>query len=850
MRIVIDLQGAQSESRFRGIGRYSLSLTQAIVRNRGEHQIIIVLSGLFPETIEHIRAAFDGLLPQENIRVWYAPGPVRECTPGNEWRREVAELIREAFIASLQPDVVLISSFFEGYIDDAVTSFGLFSSNINTVVILYDLIPLLNPESYLTPYPVYKNYYLRKIEYFKKADLWIAISGYSAQEGCDALGLNPSSVISVSPGCDAVFRPLEVPDTVAEKLLERFDIIKPFVLYSGGADMRKNLKRLIQAFALLPESLRNTHQLVLVGQIHRDKVIELRKEAKAIGVRDYQISFTGIVTDEELCWLYNLCTVFVFPSLHEGFGLPALEAMACGTAVIGSNTTSIPEVIGRDCALFDPKNEASIAQKLSQVLDDDSFRSKLVAEGLKQALKFSWEDSAKKIIAKISEKFVAKNSFQSVSNDFKLSQLLDLIALKVPFDITDRDILLLAFLLSCIPNQNRPKKLFVDISELVKQDERTGVQRVTRSILKELLNSPPKGYAVEPVYATINDIGYRYARSFISLFLGQSCDLEDDPIEYYPGDFFLGLDLQHHTTRVQVNFLEKMRRDGVNVYFVVYDLLPIHFPNCWPPEHSVHKVHQEWLYGISQLDGAVCISRAVANELEIWQEKHGPKRLRPFKICWFHLGADIENSVPTKGMPSDSNDVLSKIANSPSFLMVGTLEPRKRQAQTLAAFELLWKEGMLANLVIVGKQGWMVETLIEKLRKHSEYGKRLFWLEGISDEYLEKVYAASTCLIAASEGEGFGLPLIEAAQHRLPIIARDIPVFREVAGEHAYYFSGKNPGDLAQSITEWLRLHAAGKHPISDNMPWLTWKESASQLMQNLLGGDTQNFVPAPAKKN
>ena len=90
MRIVIDMQGAQTESRFRGIGRYTTSFSQAIARNRGEHEILLALNGLFPDTIEPIRAAFDGLLPQENIRVWYAPGPVRECEPGNESRREVA----------------------------------------------------------------------------------------------------------------------------------------------------------------------------------------------------------------------------------------------------------------------------------------------------------------------------------------------------------------------------------------------------------------------------------------------------------------------------------------------------------------------------------------------------------------------------------------------------------------------------------------------------------------------------------------------------------------------------------------------------------------------------------------
>ena len=165
MRIVIDMQGAQTESRFRGIGRYTLSFTQAVVRNRGEHEIILALNGFFPDTIEPIRAAFEDLLPQENIRVWHALGPVAENQPGNDSRREIAELTREALLASLQPDVIHVCSLFEGYADDAVTSIGKVDQNKRVSVTIHDLIPLLNPDQYLNPNPGFKQHYLRKIEH-------------------------------------------------------------------------------------------------------------------------------------------------------------------------------------------------------------------------------------------------------------------------------------------------------------------------------------------------------------------------------------------------------------------------------------------------------------------------------------------------------------------------------------------------------------------------------------------------------------------------------------------------------------------------------------------------------------
>jgi glycosyltransferase involved in cell wall biosynthesis len=122
------------------------------------------------------------------------------------------------------------------------------------------------------------------------------------------------------------------------------------------------------------------------------------------------------------------------------------------------------------------------------------------------------------------------------------------------------------------------------------------------------------------------------------------------------------------------------------------------------------------------------------------------------------------------------------------------------------------------------------------LRKHKELGKRLFLLESASDEFLTKIYATSTCLIAASYGEGFGLPLIEAAQHKLPIICRDIPVFREVAGQHAFYFDASDAIGLSASIKQWLLLYEKTAHPTSDRMPWKTWSESAENLKHLLIG--------------
>ena len=353
-----------------------------------------------------------------------------------------------------------------------------------------------------------------------------------------------------------------------------------------------------------------------------------------------------------------------------------------------------------------------------------------------------------------------------------------------------------------------------------------------RSVLSHWLRNPPFGWQVEPVYAGMESDGYRYARRFTSRFLGipEDCP-RDEVVEAYPGDVFFGLDLQPQIIPRQIEVLKEWYRRGVSLQFLVYDLLPVLRPDFFPK--GAKEGFQIWLGAVAQFDGAVCISQATAVDLQAWLQDFGPKRHRSFAVHWSHIGADWENDVPTTDMPVDAPQVLAALTARPSFLSVGTIEPRKAHAQTLAAFETLWAQGLDANLVLVGKQGWKVEVLVERLRNHAELGKRLFWLELISDEYLEKVYAASTCLIAASEAEGFGLPLIEAAQHRLPIIARDIPVFREVAGQHALYFeNSKDPKVIAKHVALWIELKAAGKAPLSVEMSWLTWAQSAQQLIE------------------
>jgi glycosyltransferase involved in cell wall biosynthesis len=295
------------------------------------------------------------------------------------------------------------------------------------------------------------------------------------------------------------------------------------------------------------------------------------------------------------------------------------------------------------------------------------------------------------------------------------------------------------------------------------------------------------------------------------------------------------LDLDNFRSADAIAELHLMRRWGIKVYHVIYDLLPLQIPHFFPDDIGWYE---PWLQRVCAFDGAICISQTVAEDLHAWVANNRDDDKTLFDISWFHLGADFEASVSSRGLSDEDTEFLEILNHRPTFLMVGTVEPRKGHRLVLAAFEYLWTRGIDANLVIIGKKGWKVADVARSIRKSPEWNTRLFWIENASDVLLEKVYSASTCLIAASEGEGFGLPLVEAAQHKLPIIARDIPIFREVAGEHATYFQGAVASDLSRDIEVWLTLWQKGHHVRSDNMPWLTWEQSVSQLLSAIVAMD------------
>lgn len=415
MRIVIDMQGAQSSSSWnRGIGRYTMSLVFAIIRNRGEHEVFLALNGAFPESISRIRASFADCLPRDSIRIWYSPTPTAGIHSANDWRRQSGELILEAFLTTFNPDIVLVSSLFEGLGDDAVTSIKRMSSGAIVAVILYDLIPLIHRKAYLNN-PLVEEWYLEKAQHLCRADLWLAISESSRKEGCDHLGLPAERCISISSDADSCFQRSPILPHSEQILRGTYGLQRKFVMYTGGIDQRKNIEALVRAFALMAPQLRASHQLAIVCSVNDERRRLLVQLAKDQGLQKDDLVLTGFVPEDDLVALYNLCALFVFPSWHEGFGLPALEAMRCGAPVIVAHTSSLTEVVDLPEAMFDPYSDMDISRTMERGLADETYRQVLFMNGERQSAKFSWSESAANAISAMEKLIAERDSAARIS---------------------------------------------------------------------------------------------------------------------------------------------------------------------------------------------------------------------------------------------------------------------------------------------------------------------------------------------------------------------------------------------------------------------------------------------------
>jgi alpha-1,2-rhamnosyltransferase len=412
-------------------------------------------------------------------------------------------------------------------------------------------------------------------------------------------------------------------------------------------------------------------------------------------------------------------------------------------------------------------------------------------------------------------------------------------------------------------------KFYIEVGELLARNLYTGIQRVVRQIARNIIEiGPENGLEVIPVVTIGSSVYPLNAAGRASLLdpptvtyslptpseqplrklirpvlLGipalykalqtayVSSKLKGlytpERIQFSPSDYFVLLGSFWGGSSA-IAAAHRVAKTGSSVVPVIYDLIPITHPQFCDVQ-NVRAFTQGFNDQLPSLTGIVTISQYCVAEIDAYLAGRG------FTIpaAHFYLGADIATG--SKGSADEEQswpDGLLK-AGGRTYVMVGTIEPRKGHRAVLDGFERRWAAGADDRLLIIGKVGWAVEDLMARFAGHPELGKRLFLVHTATDGMLNQAYGFAHAAIIASSVEGFGLPLVEALYKRLPVIASDIEVFREIAEDKVLYFKLDDPEDLARKIIH-MNENAVAFRTLAAAFSWIDWRQSAAQFLASV----------------
>ena len=240
---------------------------------------------------------------------------------------------------------------------------------------------------------LYRRWNVPKIA--ERAEMIITVSDYERQRIIEGLGIQPERVRTIYNACGNHFTP-ERNDEKLEAFKKKMNLPERFILFLGNTDPKKNLPNVMRALGIIHSKGKLDFKLVM-PDFGRDALLNILKQQNNEHLMDY-IMLTGYIPNNELPNLYRLAEIFLYPSLRESFGIPILEAMACGTPVITSNTSAMPEVAGKDAVLVDPLKAEQIAETIIQLLTNDTLRKKAITYGIQRAASFSWNKTAKEVL--------------------------------------------------------------------------------------------------------------------------------------------------------------------------------------------------------------------------------------------------------------------------------------------------------------------------------------------------------------------------------------------------------------------------------------------------------------------
>lgn len=556
-----------------------------------------------------------------------------------------------------------------------------------------------------------------------------------------------------------------------------------------------------------------------------------------------KVSITGYVNDETYQDYLASCDIAVQLRVNSRGESSAalLDCMGAGIATIVLNEgpfSEIPE--GCVYKIKENINVREISLSLSRLTNNSILRSELGANAKRYVdAELNFDVLTQKYSQEIEKFYKSGPKLSSIETIRSIAKSLVSDGYEQDDLVTESTQLTHGFKLS-----NSKRQLLIDVSALVKEDLNTGIQRYIKAQIIELIKHPPTDVRIEPIYLD-QEFGrnfFRYANNFTLKLLDISdVQLSDNAIAISDNDIYYMPDLCYWSVQKceENHIYSEMRNLGVKLYFVVFDILPITMPQFFP--QKAKSLHTKWLNSILRnATGVICISDSVKQDVCSWIDLENPPISKNINFNTLYLGANFNHKNGKEGSISKSNKELLDLAKSKiSFLMVGTIEPRKGHLEVIDAFDQLWNEGVDIILIIIGAEGWKnvkpadrrnVPEIINRLKNHHLRGDKLFWIDDASDEFLEELYKSTSCFIMASFGEGFGLPLIEAANHNLPIISRNLPVFREVIGDTAYFFDKTELKSLKNIINLWINERGKSNSFSFSEIPFMTWEENVDNL--------------------
>ncbi len=373
-------------------------------------------------------------------------------------------------------------------------------------------------------------------------------------------------------------------------------------------------------------------------------------------------------------------------------------------------------------------------------------------------------------------------------------------------------------------NNSNKKRIFIDLSSFLVFNVlcdintvvfKTGVQRVTERITNHLVNSNYTDYEIIPVYSN-KKWGYIRALKYESHLKGY--DVPGDyltPISYKKGDILFILNLEIYTVPEMEEELTEMNKNGVKVIFFLHDIFPITNKRWF--KYEIYDFYKKWLNISIKYDGFICNSKKTLEDLKKWLKDNNHNK--DLNLSYVHLGSDIYNPIIKRQIDNKKEDLI--------FLMLGTIEPRKGYLEVLNSFTEVCKSKKDIKLLIVGNYGWEMNDFKFSIYENEFYNKNIFWYENITDGDLFKILNETDCLISSSYDEGFGLPLVECANIDIPIIARDIQIYRELFKDDEVLFFKNFEG----VIEKWIDLYRNNNHPVCKRK-FSTWKDTSDKIFK------------------